>query len=416
MPEVSVVLGTWNRLEALQSCFACIRDSVGNIPYEVIVVDGGSTDGSLGWLDQQDDTLVVRQGRLVGACRAFTTGFRLARSPLVVHLNDDDELQGDCISRAYEYMWRNPNVGQVAFAFDLHSPGRYRFDVVFGHTYANKGMTRRELGDRAGWWPDTFYTYGGDCELSCRLLEMGYDVVGLHDCWAHDLATHDELREVNNPGDSNPDSDTFYALRKGIERPTGFRRRILHVALNYGTDNQPALERALRSMGEYKQIDWRKLGNRAGPELIRLCKEWNPSLVFMQLQTPGVISPETASAIYSPDRVVVNWSGDVRDPIPGWYFELGHAVDWTLVTNEDWVDEFQGKGINAAYLQIGFNQEIFHPWGKMLDVGPIIFLGNHYGNLFPLSNLRMEMVLHLKEAYGADFGVYGRGWLRDPPP
>lgn len=408
--DVSIVVGTYNRLEALKSCIACIRDSVEGLQYEIIVVDGGSTDGSLGWLADQKDTITIKQGRLVGACRAFTAGFRLARAPFVVHLNDDDEVQGDCIKRAYDYMQSHSQVGQVAFAFDLYSPGKYHFDFVFGKPYCNKGMTRRELGDRAGWWVDDYKTYAGDCELSCRIWEMGYEVVGLEECRVHDMMTNDELRAINNPGGVNEDSKVFYATRNGIDPPTHSNRRVLHVALNYGFDNQPALRRALQSMGPYRQIDWRQLGDKTEQTLINICNEWNPGLIFMQLQTPGVISPETAKRLRHPNRVVVNWSGDVRHPTPDWYIPLGKEIDWTLVTNTDWVDHFGKFGVNADYLQIGFNQEMFHPWGPALETPPIVFLGNHYGNMFPKSQERVEMVNFLRETYGDQFIVYGRGW------
>jgi|GEM_PF-2256684 len=408
--EISIILGTWNRLEALKSCIYCVRDSVEDIPYEIIVVDAGSTDGTLAWLHQQEDVLVVEQGKLTGACRAFTAGWRLARAPFCVHINDDDEVQGDCIARAYNYMKAHPEVGQVAFAFDLYSPD-YRFDHVFGRVYANKGMTRRELGDRAGWWSDMFYTYGGDCELSCRIMEMGYEVVGLRDCRVHDLATKDKLRDINNPEGVNPDSEKFYSLRKGIDEPTGFRRRILHIALNVPGENQPGLERALRSMGEYKQLDWRKLGPRVREEAIIACDQWDPSLVFMQLQTPGIIDVRTARLMKDEGRVIVNWSGDVRAPIPGWYFELGKEIDWTLVTNMDWVEEFRKGGIQADYLQIGWWHHLLHPWSHAGDsYPPIVFLGNNYPGHFPLSDHRLDMVKFLRQRYGDNFGVYGAGW------
>ena len=407
--EVSIILGTWNRLEALQSSIYHIRDSVGTLEYEVIIVDGGSTDGTLEWLEGQDDCLVVKQKRLVGACRAFTAGFRLALAPFVVHLNDDDEPQGDCIHTAYEYMKANPDVGQVAFAFDLYTPGEYHLDHVFGDVYANKGMTRREAGDGARWWSDEFHTYGGDCELSCRVRELGYRVVGLPECRAHDLMTDDALRKVNNPGGVNPDSEKFYAQRKGII-PIKQRHRVLHVALNYGSDNQPALQRALQSLGEYQQVDWMRLGKQTEEVLAGICREWNPDLVFMQLQTPGIVSPIVAKGIQAMGRTVVNWSGDVRDPLPEWYFDLGKEVDWTLVTNTDWVEKLQSKGVNAEYLQIGFNQEIFHPWGDKAQSEPIVFMGNHYGDMFPLSKDRLNMVRYMQEVFRDDFQVYGRGW------
>ena len=51
--QVSVVLGTYNRLPFLKSTIASVRSSQIDVPYEIIVVDGGSTDGTIDWLTEQ---------------------------------------------------------------------------------------------------------------------------------------------------------------------------------------------------------------------------------------------------------------------------------------------------------------------------------------------------------------------------
>lgn len=409
--DISIVMGAYNRLPILKRCIAAVRRSVTGMDHEIIVVDGGSTDGTLEWIEEQGNIICIRQGRLLGAVRAYNAGFRLARAPFVCHINDDDIVQEDCIRRGLWHIQDRPEVGQVAFAFDLWDPN-YGFDGVFGITYVNKGITRRELGDRAQWWDEIFYTYAADTELSCRIAEMGYQIAPLPECKVHDLKTHDELREINNPGGANTkDSPLFYATRKGIESPLQTNRRVLHYALNTPQDNQPALERALRSMGPYRQIDRPTLSIEKGrQELIRQCEEWDPALVFMQLQHRNIIDVKTARRIKADGRAVVNWSGDMQAPMPEWYAELGAEIDWTLVVNEDWVEKLRGRGIQADYLDIGFNQEIFHPWGRVNEeIEPIIFLGSNYG-MFPLSQERKDMVSFLRKRYGNAFGVYGIGW------
>ena len=406
-PQLSIIMGTWNRLEILKKCLVAARQSTRGVSYEIIVVDGGSTDGTLEWLDTQSDIITIRQGRLVGACRAYNAGFRLARAPFTVHINDDDIVQGDCLARAYQYMLDHSDVGQMAFSFNLWDPKVYKHDLVFGKEYANKGITWRSAGDQAGWWTELFYTYGGDCELGCRILESGWKTAALLECRARDLTTNDKLRRVNNPNGANPDSENFYRLRDGVD-PSTQRRKILHVALNYGTDNQPALQRALRSLGQYHQIDWIAAGKDFPRRLIAGVKDWRPDLVFMQIQSGGVVDVNTISQVKELGATVVNWSGDVRDPMPSFYSEIGPALDWTLLTNETWVKILRDRGINAAYLQIGFNQEIFHPWGSDMQVEPVVLLANYYGSTFPMSQMRLKMARYLRHKYNV--GIYGNGW------
>ncbi|RLB90334.1 MAG: glycosyltransferase family 2 protein, partial [Deltaproteobacteria bacterium] len=47
MSIVSFIIVNWNGLPILAQCLESIQDSCAKIPHEVIVVDNGSTDGSL---------------------------------------------------------------------------------------------------------------------------------------------------------------------------------------------------------------------------------------------------------------------------------------------------------------------------------------------------------------------------------
>jgi glycosyltransferase involved in cell wall biosynthesis len=59
--QVSIVLGTYNRLSFLKATIASVRASQIDIPYEIIVVDGGSQDGTLDWLTEQRDIVSIVQ-------------------------------------------------------------------------------------------------------------------------------------------------------------------------------------------------------------------------------------------------------------------------------------------------------------------------------------------------------------------
>jgi glycosyltransferase involved in cell wall biosynthesis len=60
-PIVSVVLGSYNHYSFLRAVLESVRNNGQNFPYEIIVVDGGSTDGSLHYLTKQKDIITIIQ-------------------------------------------------------------------------------------------------------------------------------------------------------------------------------------------------------------------------------------------------------------------------------------------------------------------------------------------------------------------
>ena len=191
--------------------------------------------------------------------------------------------------------------------------------------------------------------------------------------------------------------------------------RVVHVALNAPGSPQHGLKRAMASLGEVREIDWmanQRRGISSGRQLVELCHEFHPDLVFMQLQTANVIPVADLEAIrcLDPKPIVINWSGDVRHPTPQHYFDVGRVVDLTLFTNTTDVDHLQAAGVKADYLQIGFDEQTFSPNGPLGDYPPVVFLGSQYGDMFPLSKHRHEMVWHLRATLSGNFAVYGRGW------
>lgn len=183
---------------------------------------------------------------------------------------------------------------------------------------------------------------------------------------------------------------------------------ILHIALG---DDQEALQAALGRLGEYFRINWQKY-IKEGVEVLNYhiseaAKQLQPDIVFMQIQTENVISQKTLEEL--PGKVI-NWTGDVRQPIPGWYLQTGEKVHSTCFSNEHDVMKFEEYGLKSSFLNIGFDQNIFCPEGPVNKDAEIVFMGNHYKNRFPLTKLRYNLVHKLRKEFGDRFKVYGSGW------
>lgn len=192
---MSVVMGTLNRLPFLQRAYQSVFNAVGDFPWEVIIVDGGSTDGTLEYLDRMawlnHSLRVVRQPARTGAVAAYNLGFSMAQGEYVAAFNDDAIYIGKPLAGAFLAMRKRPDVGQVAIPFvtekisPADSPsaqprGTPKVAEVnlgrFGRVpYANFSVTRRALGERLGWWGD-FYHYAGDTHLSAGVWHAGFKV------------------------------------------------------------------------------------------------------------------------------------------------------------------------------------------------------------------------------------------------
>src|SRR6267378_3428485 len=95
--ELSLVVPAYNERENLAPLLAEIAAALQGLRYEVIVVDDGSTDGTLAELkslrQRYPQLHVIAFERNAGQTAAFAAGFRAARAPVVVTL--DADMQND---------------------------------------------------------------------------------------------------------------------------------------------------------------------------------------------------------------------------------------------------------------------------------------------------------------------------------
>lgn len=217
-PIVSIVVPTFNRLSRLTRCMDKIRQNV-TCPHEVIVVDGGSTDGARDYLQDlaaaRENLRVILEPRREGAVKAFNKGFRAARGPYVTWLNDDAWPLPGSIEAALAVLER-PDLGDVGMVALYHNwHGRrnvldrvahegesYEIYNVRGYPYANFGLLRRELLEKIGFADERYYFFAFDPDLALKIqINEGLKVVGCRRALVYHEEHHDERKLADlDPG------------------------------------------------------------------------------------------------------------------------------------------------------------------------------------------------------------------------
>jgi spore maturation protein CgeB len=183
--------------------------------------------------------------------------------------------------------------------------------------------------------------------------------------------------------------------------------KIYHIGLcaTPGTNN--GLQRAFRKVSQYKEVYSGNpdMNNQAVKDIFT----FKPDIVFMQIQTPNVIHAETIKKIKPYCGKIINFTGDVRNPLPDWYIEIGKLIDLTLFVSMDDVQIARSKGIKADWLQLGFDESIYNDKVTPANTADIVFTANNYHH-FPLSKFRSDIAHALYKEFKDRFILYGSGW------
>ncbi len=124
LPLVSIITPSYNQAPFLEATLRSVLDQ--DYPrLEYIVVDGGSTDGSLEILRCYETRLaawISEPDR--GQTDAINKGFALATGDILAYLNSDDTYCPDAVTEAVAYLQAHPEVGMVhAGAFYIDQVG-----------------------------------------------------------------------------------------------------------------------------------------------------------------------------------------------------------------------------------------------------------------------------------------------------
>jgi glycosyltransferase involved in cell wall biosynthesis len=109
LPKISVITPSYNQANFIERTIESVLNQ--NYPnLEYIVIDGGSTDGTLEILRKYDTKIIWKSEKDKGIADAINKGLRLAAGEIVAYINSDDLYEMETLKRVGEFFKENLQV------------------------------------------------------------------------------------------------------------------------------------------------------------------------------------------------------------------------------------------------------------------------------------------------------------------
>ena len=201
--KLSVIIPNFNGKKFLKMCLNSIKQQ--NCPfYEIIVVDNASSDGSIEYInDHYPELILIQNEKNLGFAAAVNQGIMISSSEYIFLLNNDVELEPDCISNLIKCIEKDRNIFAVSSKMvqytdrskmddagdeytifgwtrkvgDGKSPDLYNAERETFSACAGAALYRKSILDEIGYFDGNFFAYMEDVDISYRARIRGYKCV-----------------------------------------------------------------------------------------------------------------------------------------------------------------------------------------------------------------------------------------------
>ncbi|HEY6801964.1 MAG TPA: glycosyltransferase [Pyrinomonadaceae bacterium] len=270
--KVTIVVLTWNGLNYTKRCLETLRAQTDFQNYEVIVVDNGSTDGSVEYLQSLLWIRLILNSSNRGFAKANNQAIELSdyASDVVLLNNDTEILQPDWLTKLQETAYKTPAIGIVGARLRrpdgmLQHAGTYmpietfwgqqigslekdinqynQDAVVEGVVFACVYLKRSVL-EKVGPLDEDYFSYFEDTDYCLRAKRHGFEVIC---CGGVTLLHHENIStKVNNVSHSDLFAASQITFKKKWQKELAAERytrevnwhSVLNLTTGYATSSK----------------------------------------------------------------------------------------------------------------------------------------------------------------------------------
>jgi GT2 family glycosyltransferase len=216
-PAVSILIVNWNTREVLRDCLRTVYEQTKNVPFEVIVVDNASEDGSVDMVKTAfPQVVLLANATNRGFAAANNQGIEAAKGRYVLLLNSDTLVLDGAIDKMVGFAEEHAQAAAVACRVlnpdRTWQPTCFLFpsalNLLIGALYLNKIfprnrffgrermtwwdgqdtravdvvtgcfiLVRREIVDKVGVLDESYFMYGEEADWCYRFQKAGWKVL-----------------------------------------------------------------------------------------------------------------------------------------------------------------------------------------------------------------------------------------------
>ncbi len=205
-PVVSIVIPVWNNWPFTFNCLDSILENTNEVPYEVIVVDNGSSDETPFMLKKVNNIKLINNSTNIGFVDACNMGAKVCNGKYILMLNNDTQVTKGWLGSMVELVERDKSIGMggakliypdgklqeaggivwndpvnLAWNYGRYDdPGKCEYNYVKQVDYCSAAclLIKKELFERIGLFDQRFApAYFEDTDLAFSVRKLGYKVM-----------------------------------------------------------------------------------------------------------------------------------------------------------------------------------------------------------------------------------------------